>query len=268
MLHAVITERDEARAALEECQGREFRRELNQAQQAGLIDIPGATICIPYYKQPEWLPRALDSALAQTAGLVEVIVVDDGSPDSVARDLCASRAAEGAPIRYVRVTNRGLPNARNTGLMLAKGQGFVPLDSDDWLEPTFLEKTLPLLAEYDIVLTGLQEHGPVRNGTYPPGFRRPLSQITVETQLEMNCLWYCALMKISMLREAGGWNGRMTRAFEDWDLSVDLLKRGARLGEVKEVLFNYSTTNPESMLVSLSQAERKELEREIRMRHT
>jgi hypothetical protein len=236
MLHAVIKERDECRERLAEYE---------------TSPIADATICIPYYAQPEYLPETLASAIGQTAGLREVIVVDDGSPDNVARELCERYKADGAPVRYVRVTNRGLPNARNTGLMLAKGAGFVPLDSDDWLELTFLEKTLPLLSDYDVSFGGLQEHGPVRQGTYMPGTDRPVGEVTVELEWQANRLFYCAVYRTSLLREVGGWNGRMVNGYEDWDMHIDLLKRGARLGGVSEVLFNYRT-RPDSMLVSIT----------------
>jgi len=236
MLHAVIRERDECRDLLARMHG-DHRKD--------------ATICIPYYRQPEYLPETLASAVAQTTGLREVIVVDDGSPDNAARELCAQYQHDGAPVQYVRVTNRGLPNARNTGLLLAQGYGFVALDSDDWIDPTFLEKTLPLLGEFDVVLTGLQEHGPVRQGTYMPGTDRPVGEVTEAVQWEANHLWYCNLARTSLLREAGGWNGRMVNGYEDWDAWIDLLKRGARLGGVDEVLFHYRT-RADSMLMSIS----------------
>jgi glycosyltransferase involved in cell wall biosynthesis len=225
-----------------------------------------ATIAIPYYAQPEFLEEALASACAQSSGLREVIVVDDGSPDREARVLSERYRKNGAPVRYVRVTNRGLPNARNVGLLLATGVGFVPLDADDWLDHDFLARTLPLLGAYDAVLTGLQEHGPVRNGTYGPGFGAPIASIDEEVQWRQNHLWYCALFRRERLLEAGGWNGRMVDGFEDWDLWIDLIRRGAKIGGVDDVLFHYRT-RADGMLATISDALRSEIVIEMRRHH-
>lgn len=252
MLHAVIGEREEARAEL--------------ARIHGAPDGMTATICIPYYSQPDYIAQSLGSACQQTAGLLEVIVVDDGSPDAAARDLCERYRAEGYPVRYVRVTNRGLPNARNTGLMLARGYGFLPLDADDWIDPTFLEKTLPQLGEFDVVSSGLQEHGPVRNGSYMPGTDMPIGDVTVEIEWANNHFWYASLCRTELLREVGGWNGRMVHGYEDWDLWIDLLKRGARFGGVDELLFHY-TTRADSMLAQITGRMHREIVLEMRRHH-
>ncbi len=250
IMHDVMAERDEA------------RRRLAEYEPDGV----DATICIPYYAQPQFLEEALASAAAQTRGLREVIVVDDGSPDPTARVLCDRYRSNGARVRYVRVTNRGLPNARNVGLLLARGAGFVPLDADDWIEPTFLERTLPMLATYDAVLTGLQEHGMEPLGTYAPGYGAPIAEVDEERQWRQNHLWYCALFRRSRLVEAGGWNGRMIDGFEDWDLWIDLIRRGATIGGVDDVLFHYRK-KPDSMLRVISDALRNEIVIEMRRHH-
>lgn len=252
MLHAVIRERDDAlsRIAALEPEG------------------PGATVVVTYFDLPAYVEQAIDSALGQTAFLEEVIVVDDGSPDRVAAEACRIRAARGDPVRYVRVTNRGLPSARNAGVALARSASVVPLDADDWLEPTFLARTVPALrAGADVVLTGLQEHGlPPRDRAYAPGFGVPLSAVDEAEQWRMNRLWYCALFRRSLLLEVGGWNGRMTDGFEDWDLWIDLLRRGARLEGVEDVLFNYRTRR-DGMLATISDALRAEILIEMRRHH-
>lgn len=198
----------------------------------------GATICIPCFNQSGFLRTALDSAVGQTVPALEVIVVDDGSTEDVA-GVCA----EYPSVRYIRVANRGLPGARNTGLMNARGHAFLPLDADDWIEEDFLEKTLPLLT--DVVCVGLQEFG-LRTGTYMPGCDLG-DGLTVEDEIRSNRLFYCALFRTSLLREVGGYNGRMIHGYEDWDLWIDLMQRGARLHFLNEVLFHYNT-RADSML--------------------
>jgi len=231
----MIRERDEARAELERG-GR-----------------PGCSVVIPCFNQAQYLGRSLDSVLAQTRPALEVIVVDDGSTADVhwSGEQVAARDGGETTLRHYRVSNRGLPNARNVGLMLARGEAFLPLDADDWLEPTFLERTLPLLADADVVHVGLQEHGP-RTGTYMPGLYMPLSQLTVEVERVSNHLAYCALFRTRLLREVGGYNGRMVCGFEDWDLWIDLMQRGVRFAAVEEVLFNYRTSDDGMLMETIN----------------
>lgn len=229
----------------------------------------GVTVCIPTYNDKEHLWNAVKSAVDQTVLPLEIIVVDDGSdPD---QGLLVSDLLDGGLVRVVRVTNRGLSAARNTGLMLARGSAFLPLDADDSIEPTYIEKTLPLLSDADVVLVGLQEHGPTRNGTYMPGYDRPYDQVTVDTLWQYNRFFYCSLFRTQLLREVGGYNPRMAGwpgvngGYEDWDLWIDLMYREATFAAVNEVLFHY-TTNPQGMLAKAEQ-NREPLVDEMRRHH-
>lgn len=98
--------------------------------------MPGISVIIPCYKQGHFLAGAIDSVLGQTYPEVEVIVVDDGSPDET--PAVASRY--GDRIVYIRKENEGLSAARNTGILAAKGEFLVFLDSDDSLRPDALER--------------------------------------------------------------------------------------------------------------------------------
>lgn len=230
----------------------------------------GVSVVIPTYNDAETLQRAMLSALKQTVPPLEIIIVDDGS-DKLVVVPNEPDSYPGVPVRVVRVTNRGLPAARNTGLMLAKGHAFLPLDADDWIEPNYIEKTLPLLTTHDVVLTGLKEHGPKRKGEYMPGFDRPHNLVTEETLWNYNRFFYCSLISTPLLREVGGYNPRMTGGwgvhggYEDWDLWIDLMRRKARFAAVNELLFNY-TTKSESMLTA-AESNREKLVEEMRRHH-
>lgn len=245
--YALILERDEARAEL-------ARAEV------------GVTVCVPCFEQSEFLAECLDSIYAQTVPAYETIVVDDGS-DPGEGELIAAICSNYPDTSYVRVTNRRLPGARNTGLMLTKTVGFLPLDADDWVEPAYIEQTLPLLlAGADVVVPGLQEHGPTRNGTYMPGFDRPLDQVDLDLMWNgFNRTFYASLFRTRVVREAGGYNGLMTLGFEDYDLAIDLMTRGANYVACDQILFNYRT-RPESMLTS-AMRRKDEIMAEMRRHH-
>lgn len=222
-----------------------------------MTDLPGVTVCIPCYNQAEYLQQSLLSALAQTVPPAEVIIIDDGSDLEI---VVPSEPDDypHIPVRVVRVTNRGLVGARNCGLMLARTAGYLPLDADDWLEPDYIERTLPLLAEADVVVTGIREHEG-RTGVYKPGFDRPWNLVTSESMRSTNLFYYASLFRTEMLRSCGGYNSHMNVAgWEDWDLWHDLLDRRARFAAVEEPLFNYRC-RPGSMAVHAETQRRRNL---------
>ncbi len=99
-----------------------------------LDGAPLVSVVIPCYSQAAYLEEAIESVLAQTYAQVEVVVVDDGSPDNAAR-----LAGRFPWVRCVRQPNAGLAAARNTGIRESEGELLVFLDSDDRLLPRAIE---------------------------------------------------------------------------------------------------------------------------------
>jgi len=99
---------------------------------------PKVSIIIPVYKVEKFLARCLDSVLGQTLKEIEVILVDDGSPDNCAR-ICDEYAAKDKRVIVIHKKNAGVSAARNSGLEVATGEfvGFV--DSDDYVAATMFE---------------------------------------------------------------------------------------------------------------------------------
>src|SRR3990167_2546158 len=107
-----------------------------------------ASIIITTKDRPELLKRALRSALNQTYKDYEIIVVDDCTPQFIPT-LFDER------VTWIRhEVNKGLSAARNTGIKAAKGEYIVCLDDDNELQPTFLEKTIKAIGDYDAVAAG------------------------------------------------------------------------------------------------------------------
>lgn len=245
-LYALILERDEA------------RQQLARAQ-------TGVTVCVPCFQQADYLGGCLESIAAQTVPAFETLVIDDGS-HALESARIADIAGDFPDTRVVKVTNRKLPGARNAALMLTRTFAFLPLDADDWIDACYIEKTLPLLAAADVVVPGLQEHGPTRNGTFMPGYDRPLEQVDVDLMWNgFNRTFYASLFRTQVLREAGGYNGLMVHGFEDYDLALDLMQRGARYLACEEVLFHYRT-RPDGMLTS-AMGRQQEIRAEMARHH-
>jgi glycosyltransferase involved in cell wall biosynthesis len=117
--------------------------------------VPLVSVIIPAYNVEPYIAAAIESALEQTFGDYEIVVVDDGSTDRTGA-IAAAYAARSARIRLVRQVNRGLSAARNAALREARGAFFALLDGDDIWDPNFLEQQMAVFrARPDVsIVTG------------------------------------------------------------------------------------------------------------------
>lgn len=99
------------------------------------------SVVIPIYNVEKYLRQCVDSIIRQTYKNLEIILVDDGSPDGCP-DICDQYALEDERIKVIHKTNGGLSDARNAALEIASGEWIVFVDSDDTVEPTFIETLL------------------------------------------------------------------------------------------------------------------------------
>lgn len=104
--------------------------------------IPEISVIVPVYKVEAYLPRCVESLLSQTYKDFEIILVDDGSPDTCPV-MCDAYAKKYSNIHALHKENGGLSDARNAGMTIAKGEYVTFVDSDDYVNPLYLE----LLAE-------------------------------------------------------------------------------------------------------------------------
>ena len=99
------------------------------------------SIIVPIYNIENYIRECLDSILAQTYPYFELILVDDGSPDSCGR-ICDDYAKGDNRIKVVHKVNGGISSARNAGLEVAKGEWIMHVDGDDWIEPDMIESLI------------------------------------------------------------------------------------------------------------------------------
>ena len=92
------------------------------------------SVIVPVYKVEEYLDKCVQSIVDQTYTNLEIILVDDGSPDRCG-EMCDEWAKKDARIRVVHKENGGLSDARNAGMAVATGEYIGFVDSDDWIEP-------------------------------------------------------------------------------------------------------------------------------------
>lgn len=110
------------------------------------------SVIVPVYNVEEYLDRCVESIVNQTYANLEIILVDDGSPDNCPA-MCDMWAQKDHRIKVIHKANGGLSDARNTGMAEAAGEyvGFV--DSDDWIDPDFYETLLNALHTHNAQLS-------------------------------------------------------------------------------------------------------------------
>lgn len=97
------------------------------------------SIIIPIYNVEKYIHRCVDSVINQTYQNLEIILVDDGSPDNCGK-ICDEYATKDTRIKVIHKENGGLSDARNYGIESATGEWLFFLDSDDWIYPQTIEK--------------------------------------------------------------------------------------------------------------------------------
>ena len=106
------------------------------------------SVVVPVYKVEPYLERCIRSILAQTYDNLEVILVDDGSPDRCG-EICDRFAQEDLRIKVYHKVNGGLSDTRNYGVERSNGKYLAFIDSDDYISPHYIEYLLDLLVKYD-----------------------------------------------------------------------------------------------------------------------
>ena len=106
------------------------------------------SIIIPVYKVEKYLEKCIESVLKQTYTNLQIILVDDGSPDNCGK-ICDEYAKKDSRIEVIHKVNGGLSDARNVGISKAKGRYIGFVDSDDYIKEDMYEILLNLIKEYD-----------------------------------------------------------------------------------------------------------------------
>lgn len=112
------------------------------------LEQPLISIIVPVYKVEKYLKRCVDSILTQTYQNMEIILVDDGSPDNCGA-ICDRYKKTDNRVVVIHKRNGGLSDARNTAIPLAKGEYISFIDSDDWISSYYVEHLYEAVAKCD-----------------------------------------------------------------------------------------------------------------------
>jgi len=107
---------------------------------------PEVSVIIPTYNATKYIREALDSILTQTFQDFEIVLVNDGCPDTAALERVLEPYQ--SRIRYIKQANKGVAGARNTAIGAARAPLIFQMDPDDWLEPSCIEKEVRMMREH------------------------------------------------------------------------------------------------------------------------
>ncbi|MCG8511036.1 MAG: glycosyltransferase family 2 protein [Rhodospirillales bacterium] len=220
-------------------------------------DAPLVSVIIPVYNGEAFVVEAVNSALAQTYSNLEVVIVDDGSPDNAAK-LVQTRYQDEARVRLVRQPNTGTAAARNTGIRYARGTLIALLDQDDRWLPEKLVRQVPL---FDDPQVGLVHTGgcvvDVETGRITSTYHAA-EQLALPDLVRW-CKVGCAttLIRRDVLDQIGLFNPDLG-GVDDWDMWIRIAAAGYKvrgiaepLVEIREHTDNQGKRSNNSILVCL-----------------
>jgi CDP-glycerol glycerophosphotransferase len=220
--------------------------------------VPQISIVLPVYGVQDYLPYCLDSILAHEGARIEVIAVDDASPDDCGKILDI-RAARDPRLRVVHLTaNAGPGHARNTGLDLATGDYVWFVDADDTLPPTALAQVSARLDRDhpDLLLVDYADRYPDRSAPSPGEDllrAAPAGPFTIAGQPQLINLTMTAWSKVfgrDFLRQLGV--PFSAGIHEDVVVTCAALLAAGRITALPEVCYLYRRARPGSFMVTPS----------------
>ena len=202
---------------------------------------PLVSIIIPCYRQGRYLLNAIESALAQNYGAIEVIVVNDGSDD----DTEVVAKGFGHRIRYLQQENKGLSSARNAGFSASTGAMIQFLDADDVISPTKIDVQVTMLNANRVANVCLSDYRIVDMCKGVDLFRvrpdlgnDPLLSLTSRWETQVLAPIHCALFRREVWGDGLPFNTGL-HAREDWVMWCALAVSGCRFCYIDQQLAEY-----------------------------
>lgn len=191
------------------------------------------SIIMPCYNDGAYIKEAVASVQAQTYPDIELVIVDDGSDDPNTLSVLEQMEDEGVRLLH---TNRLRPaGARNAGIDAASGEYILPLDADDWIEPTYIEKAVEILDSSEKVGV-VYCHADLFGEQTGPW---ELPDYSLDKMLLDNIVFVTALFRKEDWCKVGGYRTTMVHGMEDYDFWLAILELGREIRQLPETLFHY-----------------------------
>ena len=193
------------------------------------------SVIIPCFNKGEYVKEAIESVINQTYKNIEIVCIDDCSTDNSYETLKELANKYENIILLRNEENKGVVYSRNTAIEKATGEYILPVDADDTIEPTYIEKAAKILDEnpnIGIVYCKARMFGSINKHWDLPDFDK--SNILYD-----NCIFCSALFRKSDFIKVGMYKDYMQYGYEDYDLWLSFIEQGFEVYRINEILFNY-----------------------------
>lgn len=207
------------------------------------------SIIVPVYKVEEYLAACVESVLAQTYRHLEVILVDDGSPDGCGA-ICDRYAQMDGRVKVIHKTNGGLSDARNAGMAIATGEFLMFVDSDDLLTADAVQTLLELALKENAELV-IGGHDRFEDVPKPAAQEWPRHEVLspVEAMADMfrnGCAAWARIYRRQIHEDILYPVGRIN---EDEAIVLQILERCTQVVKTEKIVYRYRC-RPESITTS------------------
>lgn len=191
------------------------------------------SVIMPCYNDGKYIKEAIESVKKQTYPEWELIIIDDGSDDEETVKIIES--IEDDRITVLHTKHLRPAGARNHGIKQAKGKYILPVDSDDKIDPTYMEKAVKKIESDEklgVVYCEADLFGE-KSGKWD------LPAYSFDKMLLDNVVFVTALFYKADWEKLGGFNTNMAAGMEDYDFWLGILGLGREIYQIPEVLFHY-----------------------------
>lgn len=198
------------------------------------IDAKLVSVIVPCFNDGAYLEETIQSILNQTYSRIEIVVTDDGSTDPASHQYL-SDVEKKYKIQVIRSENKGPSAARNLAIKNSKGFYILPLDADDLIKPTYIEKAVKILEEHPevgLVYCKAETFG-VKTGPWD------LPIFNMDEFAWDNQIFNAGIYRRQHWEEIGGYDESLIHGSEDYDFWVALIKKNLSPFQLPEVLFSY-----------------------------
>lgn len=214
--------------------------------------MPRVSMVVPVYKVEKYLSKCIDSILNQNFKDIELILVNDGSPDR-SGEICDEYAKKDGRVIVIHKKNGGVSSARNVGIDKASGEYIMFVDSDDWIEDDCIDAILENGTDFDIIVGGHRTVFKSKKTDYPlmtlKGNNRILSDIFVSVTNTNNVIFttpWAKLYKKSIIKDKHIYFDENLKLSEDLKFNLEFFRHANNILVVDKIVYNYNIDNDES----------------------
>lgn len=209
------------------------------------------SIIVPVYNVEKFIHKCVNSLRNQTYKNIEIILVEDGSPDK-SGEICDVFAKEDNRIKVIHKENGGVSSARNLGLKVAKGDYVCFVDSDDWVSEVFVEKLIDGIKNSDLVVSDFYKITENNEEYQSIGFSNEEFSLDSNDKKDLNNIW-------KLINDGVVWNklykkdlitfkfDETLKLSEDYLFNLNYLKNAKNITHKKCGLYFYNLQNEQQV---------------------